>query len=42
MMMMMKWQLFQISARPKLLSMPLGSLLSDIGHLEESFLESIM
>ena len=34
--------LFEISARLKLVSVPFGRLLLDIGHLEKSFPESIM
>ena len=37
-----KWQLFEISARLKLVSVPFSSLVLDIGHLEKSFPESIM
>ena len=33
---------FEISARLNLFSVPLSSLLLDIGHLEKSFRESIM
>ena len=33
---------FDISARLKLVSVPFGSLLLDIGHLEKSLPESIM
>ena len=37
-----KWQLFEISARLKLVLVPFSSLVSYIGHLEKSFPESIM
>ena len=38
----LKWQLFEISARLKLVSVPFSSLVLYIGHLEKSFPESIM
>ena len=38
---LLKWHLFEISARLKLVSVQLSSLLLDIGHLEKSFPESI-
>ena len=31
------WQLFEISARLKLVSVPFSSLLLDIGHAEKRF-----
>ena len=37
-----KWQLFEISTHPKLVSVPFSSLLLDIGPLQKSFLESIV
>ena len=37
-----KLQFLEIILRPKLISVPLSSLLLDIGHLEKSFPESIM
>ena len=37
-----KWHLFEISARLMLVSVPVSSLYFVIGHLEKSFLESIM
>ena len=37
-----KWQLFEISARLKLVSVPFSRLVLDIGHLEKSFPEGIM
>ena len=37
-----KCQLFEISARLMLVSVPFSSLLLDVGHLEKRFSESIM